>query len=77
MLKQIITLVIKKEHVNAGETTFPTDSLLYAARLADSFEIHLDNKSESYIKRLHMTLELLSKVAEVKVAPKIDIVYKL
>ena len=70
-------MTIKKEHIDAGETAFPTDSLIYAARLADSFEIHVDNKSEPYIQKLHMTLQLLSKVSEVKVAPKIDIVYKL
>ena len=77
LLDQIITIAIKKEHVDAGETVFPIDSLVYAATLADSFEIHVDNKSEPYVRKLHMTLQLLSKVSEVKVAPKIDLVYKL
>ena len=58
LLNQIIVITVKKEKADIGEAMFPANSLFYAYRLADCFQILLDKKSSLYFDKLSSTLEL-------------------
>ena len=62
-------ITIKKEKADIGETQLPADSLFYAFRLADCFKIHLEQKSLSYLQKMHRTIELISKSSNSKITP--------
>ena len=42
LLDQIISITVKKELSDIGETFFPFESFIYAVKLADCFEVQIN-----------------------------------
>ena len=82
LLDQIITITIKKEYTNRGETHFPYDSFRYAVLLADVFVIQRyvtkDRKSlkrEGYLTKICKAIKEHAKASGLLTVPYIDVIY--